>query len=47
MFAQRLLRLRDAIDGMMVLNGEPLMTVTELCELGHMALKMIEQGLVR
>jgi len=46
-FAKELLKHRDAINGMLLLKGLPVMSDHELCEAGRGALLLIERGEVQ
>lgn len=46
-FAHMIMEQREVIDGITTIHGERLMTTAELCEVGRLALDLIEEGKVR
>ena len=46
MFARKMVGLRDTVNGLMVLQGKPVLTDGELIEVARGALDLIEEGKV-
>lgn len=47
MFARKMLKFHDTINGLTVMSGAGVLSVEELCDVGREAIKLIEEGKVK
>ncbi len=47
LFARKMLKFHDTINGLTVMSGVGVLSVEELCEVGRAAIALIEEGKVK